>query len=693
MERTRIHSSPASEKTGKNSFGLQIVVVGLFAVLLALGSLLFVRYSVSEKKAEVIENVEQRLGVVAHSRAEIFNAWLKELSHRGDRLIKSDLFRLYASEVDAIEGDLAAFFGARGMNPDEPGAELVEQLPMMQNMLREFCTYSGFISARILNREGQAYLASDGHLPPMSKENRLRATKAIKDKAPSFSSLRNSDQGLAMDIFVPVYPPEAAKNDKPVAVLMLTRQVTGKITELLSNSPLSAQGERTRLMQKENGDFREVRPWTTEGFSKVVFNPSKNLTDNGNLSFKLRPTLSKSEDEVYSLGIKLNGPNWWIVQEIDREAASTPIDAFSNTIYSITGLIFLTIMLSAGLAWWVRAGVNSRRSALKFKQLAKRIDEQKRLLDSINANIQEFITLKNLSGKYIYVNQAFANAVGRKESEVIGMDTEAVFGFDTARRLNSVDEAVYDENDRMVVNEVIYFQSRKHNFQISKSPFHDKDGNCMGIVEVFRDITELIAAQEKNQRLIRHTLEAFGSTIKAADPYLGGHTKLMSALAHEVGKSMNLPEMDVAELETAANLSQIGKMFIPKDILTKPDRLTEEEKEIMETHVDYAHRILKDIGIDQNVLKTIYQMNERLDGSGYPQKLSGEAISQQSRILSVLNAFCAMIRPRSYRGAKTPREALGILSEMGNKYDSSIIEALSRTLDTPAGEKIVEKAD
>jgi HD-GYP domain-containing protein (c-di-GMP phosphodiesterase class II) len=164
----------------------------------------------------------------------------------------------------------------------------------------------------------------------------------------------------------------------------------------------------------------------------------------------------------------------------------------------------------------------------------------------------------------------------------------------------------------------------------------------------------------------------------------------MAGLSVEVAKAMHLSEMDIAEIETAANLSQIGKMFVPNEILTKPGKLTPEEMSVMEGHVEHAYRILKDIDIAEGVLTAIYQMNERLDGSGYPKKLADGDIIQLARILSVLNVFCAMIRPRSYRGAKAPEQALEILSSESGKYDSTVVAALADVLQTPAGEKLLD---
>jgi PAS domain S-box-containing protein len=677
--------------------GVKIGVVLAFVLVISVGIALLAAKAVRDRQAGVLENQQKRFQLLTQGRTEVIASWLENLSHQGDRLIKSDLFRLYASEVDTYAGDLSNLFGRLHSDQDVEGDEsmtLAEQLPMMENMLREFSTYAGFLNARILSRKGEAYIATDGYLPPMNQEQTGLAMASIKENGPQYSTLRKTAQGLEMDVFVPVYPPDAVggtdetPGQKPVGVLMMTRQVSGKITELLSNSPLAAKGEKTRLMQKSGAGYREVAPWTADGFLDVNF-PVK-IDESGHIPFGVRPSIEDADTQVYSLGVRIPGPAWWLVQEIDYNEAMRPVLEYTRTVYIVAGLGILTALLIAGLAWWILTGVQSQRIAEQFRALATQIEEQKLFIDSINANIDEFIVLKDAGGKFTYVNDAFAAAAGRPKEELIGMDTAAVFGFDTAKRLESIDEVVIRENRKKTISEPIFIRSRRHQFQVSKSPYCGADGTCQGIVEVYRDVTEFVAAQERNKRLIKNAMEALGSTIEAADPYLGGHTKLMAGLSVEVAKAMHLSEMDIAEIETAANLSQIGKMFVPNEILTKPGKLTPEEMSVMEGHVEHAYRILKDIDIAEGVLTAIYQMNERLDGSGYPKKLADGDIIQLARILSVLNVFCAMIRPRSYRGAKAPEQALEILSSESGKYDSTVVAALADVLQTPAGEKLLD---
>ncbi|BDQ37107.1 HD family phosphohydrolase [Pseudodesulfovibrio nedwellii] len=693
------NASEVPKSIGGAGQGVKIGVVLAFVLVISVGILLLANKAVKDKEVGVLENLQKRFEILTHVRGEVVGTFLGNLSHHGDRLIKSDLFRLYAAEIEDFDGDLSALFGTIHSEEDveSEGAVLAEQLPMMENMLREFSTYAGFVNARILSKSGEAYIATDGHLPPMDDLQTASAKAAVFENSPQYSPLRKTVRGVEMDVYVPIYPPDAVggtdegPQDGAVGVLMMTRLVSGKITELLSNSALAAKGQKTRLMQKDGDRYKEATPWSSEGFEEV--STQIDFGPKGNIPFEARMSIGDSEQKVYSLGVRVPGPEWWLIQEIDYDDAVTPIHDFTRTVYIVAGLGILTAFLVAGLAWWILTGVQSQRIAKEFKALATQIDDQKRFIDSINANIDEFITLKDGVGRYTYVNDAFATAVGRTRDELIGMDAAAVFGFDTAKRLESIDQIAMRENRKETINEPIFLRSQRHQFQISKSPYCDSSGSCAGLVEVYRDITEFVAAQEQNKRLIKSAMEALGSTIEAADPYLGGHTKLLAGLSVEVAKYMHMSEMDVAEIETAANLSQIGKMFVPNEILTKPGKLTDEEMATMEEHVEHAYRILKDIDIDEGVLLAIYQMNERMDGSGYPKKIMGDETIMLARILSVLNVFCAMIRPRSYRGAKEPEQALAILSSESTKFDSSVVQALAEVVKTPVAEKLLAPRD
>lgn len=162
-----------------------------------------------------------------------------------------------------------------------------------------------------------------------------------------------------------------------------------------------------------------------------------------------------------------------------------------------------------------------------------------------------------------------------------------------------------------------------------------------------RDVIPMIheATNEKN------LLHLF-SALQAKDDYTYRHNIAVGVLANLVGKWMRLNHQDLLQLTTAALLHDIGKMFIPKELLNKPEKFTNEDYAIMQKHTIYGFEILKETtGITYRQAIVALQHHERMDGSGYPLGIKKGQISLFSRIVSVVDVFHAMTSNRVYRNA------------------------------------------
>jgi HD-GYP domain-containing protein (c-di-GMP phosphodiesterase class II) len=154
---------------------------------------------------------------------------------------------------------------------------------------------------------------------------------------------------------------------------------------------------------------------------------------------------------------------------------------------------------------------------------------------------------------------------------------------------------------------------------------------------------------------------------------------------------MNASDLDISTVETAANLSQVGKLFVDRELLFKAEALTVDEKEEMAQHVEHAAKVLEDIDFGLPIFDAVYQMNETLDGQGYPKGLTGDEISLSARILTVVNSFCAMVKPRAYRGARSVDESLAIIESGDGVYDQRVVSVLREVVKSAIGEKILAK--
>jgi putative nucleotidyltransferase with HDIG domain len=175
------------------------------------------------------------------------------------------------------------------------------------------------------------------------------------------------------------------------------------------------------------------------------------------------------------------------------------------------------------------------------------------------------------------------------------------------------------------------------------------------------------------------TVNALASTVEMKDPYTAGHQQWVTRLACAIAKDMGLPEEQIEGIRMAGLIHDIGKINIPAEILTKPGHLSEIQYNMVKIHPQVGCDILREIKFPWPVAQIVLQHHERMDGSGYPQGLSGDAIILEARILAVADTVEAMSSHRSYRGAHGIERALDEISRnRGTLYDPEVVDACLR---------------
>jgi putative nucleotidyltransferase with HDIG domain len=169
------------------------------------------------------------------------------------------------------------------------------------------------------------------------------------------------------------------------------------------------------------------------------------------------------------------------------------------------------------------------------------------------------------------------------------------------------------------------------------------------------------------------TVQALVAAVEAKDPYTRWHSTNVAKYAVAIGRELGLSPTQLEDIHIAAILHDVGKIGISERIISKPDRLSSEEFDIMKDHPAHGIRILEPIGFSQSIISAIYQHHERYDGKGYPQGISGENIAFAARILSVADTIDAMVSERPYRGTISSDTVLRELeAETGRQFDPQI---------------------
>ena len=190
-----------------------------------------------------------------------------------------------------------------------------------------------------------------------------------------------------------------------------------------------------------------------------------------------------------------------------------------------------------------------------------------------------------------------------------------------------------------------------------------------------REVEAKHIIQQRNKVLLE-SVKALASAMDAKEHSTAMHSERITSIALSIADSMGLSPVEKSTLELAAYMHDIGKIGVHESILTKPDKLTEEEWAEMKLHPDTGSHILSNIEELSDLAQIIRHHHERVDGGGYPDGLVGDDIPLLSRILAVADAFDAMISDRPYRNGLSVEEALKRLDEgSGTQFDSRIVDA------------------
>jgi len=200
---------------------------------------------------------------------------------------------------------------------------------------------------------------------------------------------------------------------------------------------------------------------------------------------------------------------------------------------------------------------------------------------------------------------------------------------------------------------------------------------------IFHDVRERRAAEEKNRDNVEKLRRALGGTISVItavverrDPYTGGHQRRVSDLARFLATVMGLQPDRVEGLRMAAAIHDIGKVSVPAEILSKTTKLNDLEMMLVRSHAEVGFEIVKDVAFPWPIARIILEHHERMDGSGYPGGLKGDALLLESRILAVSDVVEAMASHRPYRPAHGIETALReIEAGRGRLYDADVVDA------------------
>jgi PAS domain S-box-containing protein/putative nucleotidyltransferase with HDIG domain len=333
---------------------------------------------------------------------------------------------------------------------------------------------------------------------------------------------------------------------------------------------------------------------------------------------------------------------------------------------------------------------------------AELLESKRRMADTIES-LPDATLVIDRDGKVLYWNRAIVEMTGFLASDMVGKGNyEYAIPFYGTRRPILIDMIVdssvkFDKQYTYVHKEgnVLFTETKIGKLQGKEAvlwgratPLFDTQGQVVGAIESIRDISERKNAEEQLKKSRDRLEDIFCGIVNALavasekrDQYTAGHQHRVAALSCAIAREMGLSPKRIQDINIAGLLHDIGKLYVPLDILSKPGPLSYIERLMVMTHAEAGYDIIKSIPFDGPIGQIILQHHERINGSGYPNGLNAKEILLESMILAVADVVESMATHRPYRPAVGMEKALEeIQINAGILYDEAVVDACVRLI-------------
>lgn len=613
---------------------------------------------------------------MAESQQYAVEGWFQEQLENMETLASNPLLQLYATQQDlSVEPD----------DETERG-----QLHHLKNLINAASDHADVftpinkVNSNVENKvnDGIAIVNNAGvllatrYFPIDAAEVVASFQSAIDSKAFYISTIYDSaERQPRLIIVAPVRSVQSLSPDDIKAAVVAVINPKDNLFELLVKDWVTIRTEETLLVAREDDRVTYLSP-LKNGYqifgnrSPGTEAPTSNIVSSAVLENIGENVLMQDyrHVDVLATARKIRNTPMTLVQKIDVAEALAESSSHQQFILTIFLLAVFVITLSF-IAIWRHA------TSLRLQKATRRLEARAALLNAVGDSINDHIFLLDHKNKLVFINDALARSFSIDNVDIRGKALNHIFNKEITDRLLKIKPA--DDGSDVRNKEMrLDFKDRRRDYHISIVALRHPDYKQSHLY-VMHDITELKDSQGRHNRLMDGIISTLAQAIDKHDPHCAHHSERTREVAIAIAQAMELAKERIDVLSMAALLANIGKLYIPAEVLTNMEPLTPAEELMLKENINYSVEILKDLEFDGPVIEFVQQKNECLDGSGYPNGVSGDAIFQESRILSVANAFVAMTSSRAYRPGKPVKDVLDILlSEADTRYDRHVIAAL-----------------
>jgi PAS domain S-box-containing protein len=317
----------------------------------------------------------------------------------------------------------------------------------------------------------------------------------------------------------------------------------------------------------------------------------------------------------------------------------------------------------------------------KLRESQERLLKEQKFTQLLLDTSPAFIVAIDFDGKTLMMNRSLLDALEYTAEQIKGTDylTNFVPEEDRMKLAKVFQEIIQKGNMTINENRIISRSGRIYLVEWHGRSVTREKGSSNIFVGVGLDITDRKNSMDQLRKALGGTVLAIALVVESKDPYTAGHQRRVADISRAIATEMGLSPDRIEGIRMAGIIHDIGKVSVPAEILSMPRKLTDLEFSLIKTHAQSGYDILKDIEFPWPIARMVLEHHERMNGSGYPNGLTGDKLLPESRILAVADVVEAMATYRPYRAALGLSAALEeIAKNRGILYDPEAVDACLR---------------
>lgn len=728
------------EKAGR-PFNTKVIIAGILILAAIAASVFFAFQFVEDEKKRDLHSWQIRLGIVADSRTAALNEWISNNFRHLRELADNASLQLYVTElamgndgpsqelpaIEPLEGLDGEPLGLDGQPPVEEEQELrieetednnnssLAQATFLRTLLTVTAERTGFAAPQsnnevnanvervgvagigIVDKDGIPLVSSPG-MPPATGRIKDAALKAMQGDPVIIDAYIGASGKPTMGFALPIFALQGDET-KGIGAVIGIRIIGDDLFKTLVQPGELEKTAETYLVRLKDKTVEYLSPLAdgTQPLKRSLATDTPELAayyaveTPGGFALK-RDYLG---EEVLVTSRALAEIPWVLVRKVTTKEAMAATQVRTRTILIVLILIIAGVTITLVAVWRHGSSMRATQAAQNFKLSSERFENLSRFMNLVTNSLPTTVAAVDADTVYTFANKLAADEAGIAQEDIIGKTMAAVMGPIKAGRLSEINAEVIkafmiSENvDEARQTHILEFGSDEDgDVQVLKTdhiPLRGDRDHKPGVLMILEDITELTAERKRSEQMLRELIDTLVSVVDRRDPFSTFHSTRVSEVSRAIATEMGMEEQDIKTVDIAGNLMNLGKIIIPKSLLTKTGDLTDEERDLI-THAYLASvDILQNVTFEGPVVQSIREMGETWDGKG-PIGLEGDNIIKTARILAVANAFVGMVSARAYRDAMPFEKASNfLLQDSGSKFDRKPVSALINYLENRGG--------